>query len=125
MEEMQRVIQRRGTVGDTVTPRRPVSFHDESPGRYPFERPREDGTASAMNDVAKQLEAEIADALASYEGVQAGLRSAVLRNLEVSPDERYGFHYIQCEGKKTRFRSQKTLRKRGQKPLCRRVSISI
>ncbi|KAI0787216.1 hypothetical protein BC629DRAFT_1440376 [Irpex lacteus] len=53
MEEMQRVIQRRG--GDAATPRRPLSFHQgDSPSRSPFERPRDDGTATAMNEVAKQ-----------------------------------------------------------------------
>ncbi|KAI0089204.1 hypothetical protein BDY19DRAFT_993422 [Irpex rosettiformis] len=84
MEEMQRVIQRRG--GDIgVTPRRPLSFHPgESPGRSPFERPKDDGSATAMNEVTKQIDSDLSEALASYEGVQAALKATVLRNMELS-----------------------------------------
>ncbi|KAI0692571.1 hypothetical protein BC835DRAFT_1416498 [Cytidiella melzeri] len=85
MEEMQRVILRRG--GDGPTPRRPLSVHQEdSPNRSPFGRPREDVTATAMNDIAKQMETEVADVLAGYEGVQNGLKLAVIRNIEMSKD---------------------------------------
>lgn len=82
MEEMQRVIQRRG--GDAATPRRPLSFHQgDSPSRSPFERPRDDGTAAAMNEVAKQVDMDLAEALSSYESVQTALKATVLRNMEV------------------------------------------
>ena len=82
MEEMQRLISRRG--GDLSTPRRPLSFHQgDSPSRSPFERPKEDGTASAMNEVAKQVDSDVSEALASYEGVQSALKTTVLRNMEV------------------------------------------
>ncbi|KAI0340771.1 hypothetical protein BDW22DRAFT_348171 [Trametopsis cervina] len=83
MEEMQRVIQRRGGEG---TPRRPLSFHqDDSPGRS-FERPREDPTASSMNEVAKQLENELTETLATFEHVHSGLKAAVIRNLDISKE---------------------------------------
>ena len=36
-----------------------------------------------MNEVAKQVDSDVSEALASYEGVQSALKTTVLRNMEV------------------------------------------
>ena len=79
MEEMQRLISKRATEG---TPRRPVSFMSEDFVPRSPEVPR-DETARSMNEIAEQLESELAGAISVFDALNSEMRTALTQSFEV------------------------------------------